>query len=100
MFASDVTAMPSVLRGKPPIHCQLKRMRFLGRFLLRGLAEIEARAGRAEEAVKIIRELITAPAGQFIALARLKIDPVWDPIRNDPGFQKLISEPEPVTVYK
>jgi hypothetical protein len=30
----------------------------------------------------------------------LKIDPVWDPIRSDPGFQKLISVPEPETVYK
>jgi TolB-like protein/Flp pilus assembly protein TadD len=67
---------------------------------LAGLAEIEARTGRAEDAVKILRQLITAPAGQLISLARLKIDPVWDPIRNDPGFQKLLSEPEPATVYK
>jgi TolB-like protein/Tfp pilus assembly protein PilF/class 3 adenylate cyclase len=71
-----------------------------GRLFLAGLAQIEARTGRAEDAVKILRQLITAPAGQFISIARLKIDPVWDPIRNDPGFQKLISEPEPETVYK
>ena len=71
-----------------------------GPFLLSGLAEIEARTGQSEDAIKIIRQLITAPAGQFISIARLKIDPVWDPIRNDPGFQKLISEPEPATIYK
>jgi hypothetical protein len=71
-----------------------------GPYFLAGLAEIEARTGKPDEAVKILRQLITAPAGQFISLARLKIDPVWDPIRNDPGFQKLISEPEPETVYK
>jgi len=71
-----------------------------GPFFLAGLAEVEARTGHAEEAVKILRQLITAPAGQVVSLARLKIDPVWDPIRNDPGFQKLISEPEPETVYK
>jgi TolB-like protein/Flp pilus assembly protein TadD len=71
-----------------------------GPFFLGGLAEIEARTGQQKEAVKILRQLITAPAGQFISLARLKIDPVWDPIRNDPDFQKLISEPEPTTVYK
>jgi TolB-like protein/Tfp pilus assembly protein PilF len=71
-----------------------------GAFFLAGLAEIEARAGKPEEAVKILRQLITAPAGQVVSIARLKIDPVWDPIRNDPGFQKLISEPEPETVYK
>ncbi len=67
---------------------------------LAGLAEIEARTGHADEAVRILRQLITAPAGQFVSIARLKIDPVWDPIRNDPGFQKLLSEPEPATVYK
>jgi len=67
---------------------------------LAGLAEVEARTGHADNAVKILRQLITAPAGQVVSIARLKIDPVWDPIRNDPGFQKLISEPEPATVYK
>jgi tetratricopeptide (TPR) repeat protein len=71
-----------------------------GPYLLAGLAEIEARTGKPEEAVKIVRQLITAPAGEVVSVARLKIDPVWDPIRNDPGFQKLISEPEPATVYK
>jgi TolB-like protein/Flp pilus assembly protein TadD len=71
-----------------------------GPYFLAGLAEIEARTGRAEEAVKILRQLITAPAGEVISIARLKIDPVWDPIRNDPDFQKLISEPEPETIYK
>jgi tetratricopeptide (TPR) repeat protein len=71
-----------------------------GPYFLAGLAEIEARTGHAEEAVKILRQLITAPAGQVVSIPRLKIDPVWDPIRNDPGFQKLISEPEPATVYK
>jgi tetratricopeptide (TPR) repeat protein len=71
-----------------------------GPYLLAGLAEIEARAGQPKEAIKILRQLITAPAGGVVSIARLKIDPVWDPIRNDPDFQKLISEPEPATVYK
>ena len=71
-----------------------------GPFFLGGLAEIEARTGHAEEAVKILRQLITAPAGGFVSIARLKIDPVWDPIRSDPDFQKLLSEPEPATIYK
>jgi TolB-like protein len=71
-----------------------------GPFLLAGLAEIEARTGQPKEAIKILRQLITAPAGQFVSVARLKIDPVWDPIRNDPDFQKLISGSEPETVYK
>jgi TolB-like protein/Flp pilus assembly protein TadD/class 3 adenylate cyclase len=68
--------------------------------LLAGLAEIKARTGRPEEAVKILHQLLTIPAGAYVSIARLKIDPVWDPIRNDPGFQKLLSEPEPETIYK
>jgi serine/threonine-protein kinase len=67
---------------------------------LAALAEVEARTGKPEEAVQILRQLITAPAGGVVSIARLKIDPVWDPIRNDPDFQKLLSEPEPETVYK
>jgi tetratricopeptide (TPR) repeat protein len=65
-----------------------------------GLAQIEARAGAPEEAIKRLRRLLSIPAGTVASIARLKIDPVWDPIRNDPGFQKLLAEPEPATVYK
>jgi TolB-like protein/Flp pilus assembly protein TadD len=71
-----------------------------GPFFLAGLAEIEARTGQSKEAIKILRQLIAAPAGSIVSIARLKIDPVWDPIRSDPDFQRLISEPEPLTVYK
>ena len=72
----------------------------VGRILLAGLAEIEARTGKPDEAVKILRQLITASAGGVVSIARLKIESVWDPVRNDPGFQKLLSEPESATVYK
>jgi len=72
----------------------------LGVNFLVGLAQIEAHTGQSEEAIKTLRQLLRMPAGEYISVARLKIDPVWDPIRNDPGFQKLLSEPEPETVYK
>jgi len=72
----------------------------LGVDFLVGLAQIEAHTGQREEAVKILRQLLRIPAGDEISVARLKIDPVWDPIRGDPGFQKLLSEPEPETIYK
>ena len=65
-----------------------------------GLAQIEARAGAPEEAIKRLQRLLSIPAGAVASIALLKIDPVWDPIRNDPGFRKLLSEPEPETVYK
>jgi hypothetical protein len=70
-----------------------------GANFLAGLAQIDAHIGRSEEAIKTLGQLLRMPAGEYISVARLKIDPVWDPIRNDPGFQKLLSEPEPETVY-
>ena len=72
----------------------------VGANFLLGLAQIQAHTGHSEEAVKTLRQLLTIPAGEYVSLTRLKIDPVWDPIRNDPGFQKLLSEPEPETVYR
>ena len=58
-------------------------------------------SGAPEEAVKRLRHLLSIPAGQVASIARLKIDPVWDPIRNRPDFQQLLSgteliEPEEV----
>jgi TolB-like protein/Tfp pilus assembly protein PilF len=57
-----------------------------------GLAQVEARAGEDEAAIKRLRHLLSIPAG--ISIAFLKIDPVWDPIRNHPDFQKLLTRPE------
>ncbi len=61
-----------------------------------GLAQIEARAGAPEEAIKRLRRLLSIPAGVVASIARLKIDPVWDPIRNRPDFQQLLSGPEQI----
>jgi len=61
-----------------------------------GLAQIEARAGAPEEAIRRLRRLLSIPAGGVASIARLKVDPVWDPIRNRPDFQQLISGPEQI----
>jgi serine/threonine-protein kinase len=61
-----------------------------------GLAQIEACAGAPEEAIKRLRHLLSIPAGIDLSIARLKIDPVWDPIRTRPDFQQLLSGPEQI----
>ena len=66
----------------------------LGSGNLAALAEIQAQTGAAKEAVQNLRKLLSIPAGETISIARLKIDPVWDPIRNDPGFQELLTMKE------
>jgi TolB-like protein/cytochrome c-type biogenesis protein CcmH/NrfG len=68
----------------------------LGSGNLASLAEIQARTGAAKEAVENLRHLLSIPAGETVSLARLKIDPVWDPIRNDPGFQQLLAGREQI----
>ena len=69
------------------------------------LALIYARTGEPDEAIKLIEHLLTVPAtlGQFtissIAHANLKWRWVWDPLRDDPRFQKILASPEPKTIY-
>ena len=67
-----------------------------GNILQAGLAELEVRTGAASDAIAILRRLLTIPAGETVSVARLKIDPVWDPIRNDPDFQQLLAGKEHV----
>jgi len=43
-----------------------------------------------------LRRLLSIPAGQVVSIARLKIDPVWDPLRNRLDFQQLLSGPEQI----
>ena len=66
----------------------------LGSGNLAGLAEIQAQTGAATEAVQNLKKLLSIPAGETISISRLKIDPVWDPLRNDPGFQGLLAGKE------
>jgi TolB-like protein/lipopolysaccharide biosynthesis regulator YciM len=68
----------------------------LGVATLAGLAEIQAHTGATADAVAILRRLLAVPAGESVSIARLKIDPVWDPIRNDAAFQQLLTMKEHV----
>jgi TolB-like protein/Flp pilus assembly protein TadD len=54
------------------------------------LAQIQARFGDHDSAVAALPRLLEVPAGPTVA--NLKLDPLWDPLRNDPRFQKLCQE--------
>ena len=56
-----------------------------------GLAQIAARCGDADAALPAIERLLSVPAGGVMSIERLKLDPVWDPLRNDERFRKLIA---------
>ncbi len=72
----------------------------LGSANLVSVAEMQARTGAAKEAVEILRRLLSEPAGEVVSIARLEVDSVWDPIRNDPGFQQLLGGTELVGTAK
>jgi tetratricopeptide (TPR) repeat protein len=54
------------------------------------LAQIYAWTGESDEAFRLLDHLLGIPNGLTIPL--LKLDPVWDPLRNDPRFQALIDK--------
>lgn len=60
------------------------------------LAEIQAHTGQQQQAIAELRRLLAAPAGLFVSINRLKIDPVWDPLRGYPEFQQLLKTVERV----
>jgi cytochrome c-type biogenesis protein CcmH/NrfG len=67
-----------------------------GGLFLTGLAQVQARAGQPAESVKTVQRLLSIPAGFTVSIQRLKIDPVWDPIRKDAAFQQLLTIKESV----
>jgi TolB-like protein/Flp pilus assembly protein TadD len=68
-------------------------------------ALICARLGMTDEAISRIERLLTTPFAvdyddASTTLSDLRTRWEWDPLRNDPRFQKILASPEPKTVYK
>jgi TolB-like protein/Tfp pilus assembly protein PilF/class 3 adenylate cyclase len=67
---------------------------YAGGASLENLAEVYAKLGRTEDALKVLDQLFSTPTGEYISVALLKLDPVWDNIRGDPRFQQFIVSAE------
>ena len=61
-----------------------------------GVKEVAAAAysilGDADRALPFLREALAASYHRAITVPGIRLDPIWDPIRNDPRFQALLSE--------
>ena len=63
-----------------------------GPLWLLNLAAVNVRLGNREEAIKGIERLMAMPnTGEAISAWQLKLDPLWDPLRTDPRFQKIVA---------
>jgi TolB-like protein/Tfp pilus assembly protein PilF len=52
------------------------------------VAQIQAQLGDREAAIAALPHLLEVPAG--VTTADLKFNPLWDPLRKDPRFQRLV----------
>jgi serine/threonine-protein kinase len=58
-------------------------------------AIIQAIFGENSRAISTITQLLQTPYSGRITPALLSLDPLWDPLRADPAFQKLCEEKQP-----
>jgi hypothetical protein len=65
------------------------------------MALVEMIVGDTGNAVSILTRLLQTPYAGWIyspapiTPAFLRLDPIWDPLRADPAFQKLCEEKQP-----
>src|SRR5882757_7280346 len=63
---------------------------FEGPRITEGVAQVYAILGDNARAIELLDGLLSRPSE--VTLQSLKLNPAWDPIRNDPGFQALFAK--------
>jgi serine/threonine protein kinase/Tfp pilus assembly protein PilF len=71
-----------------------------GLFPIEILARVAARLGEPDRAIAALQKLLSVPYAGVVGNlpltpALLRLDPMFDPLRNDPRFQKLVASPAP-----
>jgi hypothetical protein len=63
---------------------------FGGPEITAGVAEVYCIVGESGRAIELLDGLLSRPSN--VTVPALKINPIWDSIRNDPRFQALIDK--------
>src|SRR5262249_16667404 len=63
---------------------------FGGPEVMESVAQVYAILGEKDRAIEVLDGLLSRPSGMTVQT--LKINPIWDPLRNDPRFQTLLTK--------
>ena len=64
-----------------------------GGLVLEGLAQVYTWSNDRDRAIELLQKLTSMPS--YVNYARLKLHPLWKPLRNDPRFEKLVASLAP-----
>ena len=77
----------------------IEKDRLQGPIPIEILARVAAQVGEPDHAIAALQKLLSIPyigaLGIPLTPALLRLDPMFDPLRNDPRFQKLAASPAP-----
>jgi len=60
-----------------------------GALVLEGLAQVYTWSGDRDHAIELLQKLVSMPG--YINYGRLKLHPLWSPLRGDPRFEKIVN---------
>jgi len=64
-----------------------------GALVLEGLAQVYTWSGDHDRAIELLQKLVSIPS--YINYGRLKLHPLWAPLRGDPRFEKIVNSLAP-----
>jgi serine/threonine protein kinase len=64
-----------------------------GALVLEGLAQVYTWTNEPDRAIELLEKLVTMPG--YINYARLKLHPMWNPLRGDPRFEEIVNSLAP-----
>ena len=64
-----------------------------GALVLEGLAQVYTWSGEHDRAIEVLQKLVSIPS--YTNYARLKLHPLWKPLRGDPTFENIVASLAP-----